>query len=138
MTRTEREILRPLAARCVRVAGGGDADGLEFGFSTVVLGVAGGFVNYDGFITRVRASCEFGYASVFEEVGFDVIVDVDDRWHGTVGPCTRWRALMIAAASVAMVVGVWLLTVVSSTHDYPLPPTSTFGTLGIEPTLVHR
>ncbi len=45
---------------------------------------------------------------------------------------------MIAAASVVMVVGVWLLTVVSSTHDYPLPPTSTFGTLGIEPTLVHR
>jgi hypothetical protein len=75
---------------------------------------------------------------VYSGSGFDVIVDVDDRWDGTVGPCTRWRALIIAAASVAMVVGVWLLTVVSSTHDYPLPPTSTFGTLGIEPTLVHR
>jgi hypothetical protein len=69
-TRTEREMLRPLAARSVRVAAGGGADGLEFGFSTVVLGVAGRFVTYDGFITRVRASCEFGYASVFiQEVG---------------------------------------------------------------------
>lgn len=67
-----------------------------------------------------------------------MIVDVDDRWHGTVGPGTRRRALMIVAASVAMVLGVWLLTVVSSTHDYPLPPTSTFGTVGIEPTLAHR
>src|SRR3981081_518368 len=69
-TRTEREILRPLAARCVRVAAGGEADGLEFRVSTVVLGVAGRFVTYDGFITRVRASCEFGCASVFiPEVG---------------------------------------------------------------------
>jgi hypothetical protein len=75
---------------------------------------------------------------VYSGSGFDVIVDVDDRLHGTVGRCTRWRALMIAAASVAMVVGVWVLAVVSSTHDYPLPPTSTFGNVGIEPTLVHR
>ena len=75
---------------------------------------------------------------IYSGSGFDVIVDVDDRRHGTVGPCTRRRALMIAAASVAMVVGVWLLAVESSTHDYPLPPTSTFGNVGIEPTLVHR
>ena len=70
--------------------------------------------------------------------GLDVIVDVDDPRHVTVGPCARRRAWMIAAASVAMAAGVWVLAVESATHDYPLPPTSTFGNLGIEPTLDHR
>jgi hypothetical protein len=83
--------------------------------------------------------CEFGCASVFNSgSGFDVIVDLDDRLHGTVGRCTHCRALMIAAASVAMVMGIWVLAVVSSTHDYPVPPTSTFGNVGIEPIRVHR
>jgi hypothetical protein len=75
---------------------------------------------------------------VYSGSGFDVIVDVDERLYGTVGRCTRWRALMIAAASVAMVVGVLVLAVVSSTHDYPLPPTSTFGNVGVAPILVYR
>jgi hypothetical protein len=80
-----------------------------------------------------------GRARHYVGSGFGVITHVDQpRRESTVGPDRRWRCMAIAAALIATFLGLWMLAMVSATHDYPLPPTSTFGNLRSEQSLNHR